>query len=91
MKASREMFVKVGGECELNVTINGDPMLNLCHKTILERFQREWKSNIVLHCKQDHAVTGQQSNQLVHTTGRCPAVLIIFSGILLQSSKFGKQ
>lgn len=49
MKASREMFVKVGGECELNVTINGDPMLNLCHKTIPERFQREWKSNIVLH------------------------------------------
>lgn len=91
MKARRKMFVKLGGECELNVTINGDPMLNLCHKSIPERFQKEWKYNIVLQRNQDRMVTEQQSNQLVHTSGRRPAVLIIFSGILLQSSKFGKQ
>lgn len=90
MKASREMFAKIGGECPLHVIINGDPMLNLCHKTIPERFRREWKYNRVLQCRQGYAVTGQQSNQLVHTTGRRPAFLIIFSGILLQSSKFGK-
>lgn len=48
IKASREMFVKVVGECELNVTISGDSMLNLCHKTVPQRFQREWKYNVVL-------------------------------------------
>lgn len=52
MKASREMFVKLGGECELNVTIDGDPMLNLCHKTIPERFPERME---IQHCATEEA------------------------------------